>query len=339
MARSSGLAAVAMLLLAFTTTTTGLVGAPWYGRRWGATSDGTARSAVVLVRAARTSPGTSTSMSATAPAAAATTRGPAQLAAFAAWCEGSGVKASVALEQADGGHGGALGLRATGDLKKGDVVAAAPFGLCFSAEGARKSAEIGRQLEEFEGWTGAAGLIAAQLMVERAKGAASKWAAWISVLPEVGAAGALDLPLFWPAADVPLLEGCSTRPISELSSEVDLDFEWLEENVFGPDRQRFPEAQFDRATWRWAVGIALSRSFFVDGATRLAPFIDFVNHDTTCTNEVGSGGAGLGGLVGLAGKEVRLVADRAYRTGEEVCVTYGFRSGSEYLEEYGFVPR
>jgi hypothetical protein len=48
----------------------------------------------------------------------------------------------------------------------------------------------------------------------------SKWGAWLALLPPAGEAGALDLPLFWPAHDLALLDGCSTRRISDLNAEV-----------------------------------------------------------------------------------------------------------------------
>lgn len=255
-------------------------------------------------------------------------------ASFAAWLDSNGIKdRRVSVGAADAAQGGGRGLRATTDLSAGTTVASVPFDLCLTAESASKS-PVGNLLQEFDGWSGAAGLIAVQLLFEKSQGAKSQWAPWIATLPTAGEAGALDLPMFWPQEELALLKGCSTRPIQDLATELDEDFEWLSEHVFEvkPELFAFDDLQTE---WRWAMGVVLSRTFFLDGATRLVPFVDFVNHDPTCGQEVSVGAAGM---IGLAGKAVKIVTDRAYKAGEEVMVTYGARSGAEYLEEYGFVP-
>ena len=137
-------------------------------------------------------------------------------------------------------------------------------------------------------------------------GEGSRWGPWLNMLPGAGnTPGSLDLPLFWPKTDAAYLEGCSTRPIAELANEADEDFDWLEKNVFAANRATFPEDSFGRDQWRLALGLALSRSFFLGGATRLVPFLDFANHDDDLRVEPSSswGGAAeqLGGGGGGAG--------------------------------------
>ena len=83
------------------------------------------------------------------------------------------------------------------------------------------------------------------------------------VLPAAGESGALDLPLYWPDADRSLLMGCSTRRFEDLNDDVAQDFAWLDERVFCKDRAAFPAHQFGAEQWAWAVGVAISRSFFV----------------------------------------------------------------------------
>ena len=103
-------------------------------------------------------------------------------------------------------------------------------------------------------------------------------------------------------------------------AQVDDDFAWLEKNIFSQNRVVFPASDFSAAKWRWAVGVALSRGFFVDGCSRIAPLIDFANHDPA-RPEVGSGGSGalasgwaaVTGQGKDAGKEVRIVANRNYQ--------------------------
>jgi len=252
---------------------------------------------------------------------------------FEAWAQSKGLQLKKAgIGSVGDGTGGGLGIIAKAAVAAGEVVAAVPMNLCLSAETARKS-PIGRFLDDFEGWTGAAGLIALQLMCEQSRGASSPLQPWLDTLPEPGAQGALDLPLFWEQGQgLESLKGCSTRPIQDFTQEVKDDFAWLQENVFAPHSDEFPEQYFNEAAWCHAVGLAVSRSFFVDGATRLTPFLDFVNHDDR-GNELKSGGMGM-----LGGKEVRLVASQSCSPGEEVCMSYGVRAPAEYLEEYGFVP-
>lgn len=66
--------------------------------------------------------------------------------------------------------------------------------------------------------------------------------------------------------------------MSGFSADVDEDYAWLAQNTFGANPTVFPEDKFGSADFRWAVGVALSRSFFVDGELRLTPLVDFANH-------------------------------------------------------------
>ena len=86
--------------------------------------------------------------------------------AFNAWLSKNGVKAKdVALSVANANHGGGLGLRAVSAVEGGDVVCSVPFSLCFSSDGARNDPLVGPSAKAFDGYTGAAGLIALQLLV------------------------------------------------------------------------------------------------------------------------------------------------------------------------------
>ena len=209
------------------------------------------------------------------------------------------MKRKVVVAPAPESRGGGLGLVAADRVSSGEPLLAVPFALCLSAESCRRDPLVGGYADGFDGWTGAAGLIALQLMAERHRGAASGFAPWLALLPAAGEvrlpvfattaaertasslsnplrrlplpcawaikAGALDLPLFWPEADRAALADCSTRPIAELGKEVEEDFDWLEANVFSQDRAAFPAASFGQPQWRECVGLAVSRSFFVSG--------------------------------------------------------------------------
>lgn len=66
--------------------------------------------------------------------------------------------------------------------------------------------------------------------------------------------------------------------ISGFSADVDEDYAWLSQNAFAKNPEVFPSDKFGPEDFRWAVGVALSRSFFVSGELRLTPLVDFANH-------------------------------------------------------------
>lgn len=69
--------------------------------------------------------------------------------------------------------------------------------------------------------------------------------------------------------------------MSGFKADVDEDYGWLAKHAFDKNPNVFPPEKFRIADFRWAVGVALSRSFFVDGELRLTPLIDFANHETS----------------------------------------------------------
>lgn len=62
---------------------------------------------------------------------------------------------------------------------------------------------------------------------------------------------------------------------------MDEDYAWLNQNVFAKNPAVFPAEKFGPDDFRWAMGVALSRSFFVNGELRLTPLVDFVNHSSS----------------------------------------------------------
>ncbi|CAM9861187.1 unnamed protein product, partial [Hapterophycus canaliculatus] len=125
-----------------------------------------------------------------------------------------------------------------------------------------------------------------------------------------------------------------TQGISGFSDDVDEDYTWLSQNAFAGNPEVFPADKFGAKDFRWAVGVALSRSFFVNGELRLTPLVDFANHASL---------PGVleptGGTTGLFGSTaVVLRAGKNYEAGEEFFVSYGPKGAAGYLEENGFVP-
>lgn len=142
--------------------------------------------------------------------------------------------------------------------------------------------------------------------------------------------------MFWAGDELAVLAQSSTRNLKEqLVDACEADFASLRGGVLakggipglGPD-------SVDAGAFKWAVATVLSRSFFAEGGLRLCPLLDMANHGSAAQgNEPEAAGLGIFG-----GKGLRVVADRDYAAGEEVRISYGPKSGIEFLEDHGFVP-
>lgn len=133
---------------------------------------------------------------------------PGALDAFHAWLTESGVKlGDNAVLAGRSPLAGGRGLVSTKPIERGQSVLAVPQSLGLTAS-ELKASGIAEYVTGFDGWTGDTGLIALQLLWERAQGERSKMAPWIAVLPT---AGELDIPLFWDKADLTLADASSTR--------------------------------------------------------------------------------------------------------------------------------
>ncbi|CAN0577914.1 unnamed protein product, partial [Ectocarpus sp. 12 AP-2014] len=133
---------------------------------------------------------------------------PGALDAFHAWLTKSGVRLTDnAVLAGKSPLAGGRGLVAAKAIETGQSVLAIPQSLGLTATGL-KSSGIAQYVTGFEGWTGETGLIALQVLWERAQGEGSKMAPWIAVLPKEGE---LEMPLFWGEADLTLADASSTR--------------------------------------------------------------------------------------------------------------------------------
>lgn len=133
---------------------------------------------------------------------------PGALDAFHAWLTKSGVRLTDnAVLAGRSPLAGGRGLVAAKAIETGQSVLAIPQSLGLTATGL-KSSGIAQYVKGFEGWTGETGLIALQVLWERAQGEGSNMAPWIAVLPK---AEELEMPLFWGEADLTLADASSTR--------------------------------------------------------------------------------------------------------------------------------
>ena len=252
-----------------------------------------------------------------------------------------------------------LGLIATSNIKKGEVVISVPYDerLEITPNASRNLVFADVLADTYDGWTGDTGLIALQILNEVAKATAGKGiakpqrpdqmqslvTAWMqALLPQSG--NSMDYhPLLWPEEDQEVLQSSSTTKIYRALDDIEEDATWLVENVFDKNRDTFPETVtwkdqelpcFSVDGYKWAMAIAQSRSVFVDGSLRLLPILDFCNHNDDDAEEISGGTMGTFGTT----KGAQLVASKNYKEGEEVFCSYGPKSAADYLLEHGFNP-
>ena len=247
-----------------------------------------------------------------------------------------------------------LGLIARQNIKKGDVIINMPYDNSYMLTPAIAKDVFAKVLpEDYDGWTGDAGLIAMLLLNEFArlndKGIAlpkreaklqTFISKWIQALPSIHQMS--HHPLLWNEIDLEVLQASSTKKIYQTLDDIDEDAFWLSERVWDKDRNQFPESVtvegetipcFSPSGFKWAMSLSLSRCIFVDGSLRLLPFFDMANHGDKA-REFESGFMGTFGTT----KGVQLVAATDYKKGDEVFSTYGPKSAADYLMEHGFCP-
>ena len=182
-----------------------------------------------------------------------------------------------------------LGLIARQNIKKGDVIINMPYDNSYMLTPAIAKDVFAKVLpEDYDGWTGDAGLIAMLLLNEFArlndKGIAlpkreaklqTFISKWIQALPSIHQMS--HHPLLWNEIDLEVLQASSTKKIYQTLDDIDEDAFWLSERVWDKDRNQFPESVtvegetipcFSPSGFKWAMSLSLSRCIFVDGSSR-----------------------------------------------------------------------
>lgn len=252
-----------------------------------------------------------------------------------------------------------LGLVATQSIAKGDVVLAMPyderFELCAGQGYFRDILP-----DSYDSWTGDEGWIALSILNEVARATPTRNAAaatpnrqsppittpiqdflasWALSLP-----GPLEFnhPLLWSEKDQEVLQASTTNKIYKQMDDVEEDASWLVQNIFEKQRAKFPETVpwngqmipcYSVQGFTWALALAKSRSFFLNGSLRLLPLLDMCNHGDD-GEEIRDGFMGTFGTI----KGAVLIASKSYQVGDEVICSYGPKSAADNLLDHGFCP-
>ena len=258
--------------------------------------------------------------------------------------DGSGTAARQAVQELgrwideQGGNSGfvvggptqyGLGLLATSDLKRGDVLVSVPKHCQLSVANTLESSP-GMLASVHEAvpadfW---AARLALMLLAERGRGEASPFAKYVSTLP-----AKYTVPLFWTPEAVGHLAAYPTAQRRLLKTAKFINSFASEELA----KESAAEGCFSGYTvgadaFGWAIAACSSRAFMVGGGARvMCPLIDIGNHapsqEANCEVKGSLGGA------------LELVARRDIALGEEVTFCYGKElSNDDFLLDYGFIP-
>ena len=222
-------------------------------------------------------------------------------------------------------HG--LGLLASEDVSKGDVVVSVPPACCLSAETVPRTAGVPDLVELIpsEFWSAR---LALHLLAERSKGDASALAMYISALPN-----SYTLPIFWSPDAIKLLRGYPTVQ-QRLLKQAKFISSFATEHL-STDRSRdecFSGLRVNADAFGWAIAACSSRAFLVGGERALVPMIDMGNHQPK--------GLANCDVKGTLGGKLELVANRDVPMGGELTFCYGEKlSNDDFMLDYGFLPQ
>mmetsp|Transcript_32491 Transcript_32491/g.52634 ORF Transcript_32491/g.52634 Transcript_32491/m.52634 type:complete len:537 (+) Transcript_32491:31-1641(+) len=214
-----------------------------------------------------------------------------------------------------------FGLVTTTDVKEDDVILRIPGSIVLNHETALSS-EIGDTLSELSEWSA----LALFILYEKYQNPKSKWKPYIKMWPET-----LDSTICWPQAELdklfrgsPVLLNTKKR-IQAIESE----YERLKAGVMADNPDLFREDIYSLEAFKWAFGTLLSRFTFLPTSETLSlvPLGDMMNHDPN---------ADLAMDYDVDTASVILVADKDYKKGEVLRVSYGQLSNAELMLNYGF---
>ena len=210
---------------------------------------------------------------------------------------------------------------ANADIKQGDLIMSVPETVALNVN--KVSSSVKSKVSASRLKTGKIGLTSLVLLEEKLAGEKSKYYEYIRSLPTT-----VPGILSWKNEELNVLYQSTTRKIESQIAAIEEDIQTIiDSNVFADG--------FDREAFLWAVGIVKSRSLFVKemGDTIMVPGIDSIAFDPFSTSEPIYQGGGLFGT-----GSIKVLADRDYKAGEEIFISFGLKSSAECLEDHGIVP-
>jgi hypothetical protein len=165
----------------------------------------------------------------------------------------------------------------TGAIKKGESIISIPRQLALDvAKAEAKFKSVG--LAAYKLRTGELGLLALLLISERAAGSSSVYAEYIKAFADVPPSGVLG----WEAQEVDEFLSSTTRRFDTQLAAIDGDFE----SINSISAKLFPEIEFNKGLWRWAIGHVKAKAVYIDGPPALVPGIDSIEMDPLSMAEV-----------------------------------------------------
>lgn len=209
------------------------------------------------------------------------------------------------------------------EIAQGADLFVLPQGLCIDSKKTKmKFQSLGISADRLR--TRDLGMLALYLLAEKYTGDTSKYASYIQSLP-AEPSGVMS----WTDEEVEALAKCTTRNIAGQFRAVEQDYM----AVASLKAPLLPEDKFTLEEFKWAMGQVKGKHVFLGDEAVLVPGMDIISFDPLSESEPFLAGAGMFG-----GKVVKVQADRPYRKGDQVHMSYGLKGAAQCLEDHGVVP-
>jgi len=176
------------------------------------------------------------------------------------------------------------------------------------------------------------------LLYEKNINPASKWKAWLDVLPSISE---MDNILFWKISELRALTGSPLHKRAlDRRAEVVQRFEFIRSNVFRPYSNIW-EPEPTEQEYKWAVSIVRSRVMsikddFVEAEAvkqpALIPYLDMFRH-IPLTDEVATDIY----VWNYEEEKMQVKANSTIKIGEEIFLSLGEKANSELLDFHGYI--
>lgn len=245
------------------------------------------------------------------------------------WLRNHGAHISTKLAIESMGPKG-LGVRATEDVKRFEVLAKVPLRLCMNQHVPTILNENGKATND-EDQRDIKWMLIEMLMTERRKYKRSFHHPYISTLPKSLNA----LPLFWPEERLNSIKGTTVEMVSAVERRLLL-------RLFS-DYHLHEQNPRELELFLWAAAISKTRMKYMNDHVAFVPFIDLLNHTDLYSDAWGIEGCVivLDEDAGSLDKELayHLVALADIPAGGELLVDYSLLSFQDKIVDYGILDK